>query len=337
MKIPTVVLLLVTLTLAGCVSEGPGGRTVIEAVAEADKIAAGVLEEPIFLYAFAAEGPQAVEFYESWLTTDVATAPFDFELDVTGDVMKEGRAMSWIVLYESQVGGGLAMVHVGETKGSKMLVHMDDGHTHKMGLELQPEATYCDTSPDLQTDSDGMALMLKNNSEYLDFQNQTPPDTRFYLLFAEGSCFNEEVVHWMGMVANETEALAVMADGAATLEFSFEQDVPLPLIDQQDTFSAPLAAATGDVEYLVTFEVPKEGSMGYNAGVNSHSAADPLAEVHISLRSPDGVETAIGTHTTGTVVFGGHVDVTPGTWTVVYHSTNHQPFATLEVYTFASM
>jgi hypothetical protein len=284
MKIPTVVLLLVTLTLAGCVSEGPEGRTVIEAVAEADKIAAGVLEEPIFLYAVAAEGPRAVEIYEQWIGPDTATAPFDFELDVTGGVMKEGLAMSWVILYESQVNGQLAMVHVGETKGSKLLEHMDDGHTHMAGLgtRLGGEGAYCDTSPELKTDSDDFVAIMNADSTSQEFHNQTPPDTRFYFLFAEGSCFNTEIVHWMGFLANKTALFGAIEDGQTDPDISLVSPGPEVIFEHSFTFTEELSLA-GRQEVTIPFEIQVGGEVSVQASYTYNTPAPTSLRIEFEM------------------------------------------------------
>lgn len=337
MKIPTVTLLLVALALAGCASDDLEGRTALQAIAAGDKVAAGVLEEPMFLYAVAAEGPQAVEFYESWLISDVATAPFDFELDVTGDVMKDGRAMSWIILYESQVNGQLAMVHVGETKGSKLLEHMDDGHTHMADLSLGGEGNYCQTSPDFETDSNEMALMLNGNLEYLEFQNQTPPDTRYYFLFAEGSCFNAEIVHLMGMSANETEAGAIMVDGADNLEFSFEEPGPLTIINQIDTFTAGVDQAIESPEHEVAFDVPANDTASITVAWASTDTLLPGESVHVYLESPSGARQDLATFAGTVAAKQAYYELTAGEWSVIYHSTTLQPLSEFTVVTIVTI
>lgn len=333
-----IALLLIVATLAGCVSENPDGRTALEAIAEGDKIAENTIDAPEFIFALAVQGPHAVELLESMEDYGVTTAPFDFQMDIRGDALLEGRAKSWLIMYEDQFTGEALLVHVGSESGSKKLT-MDDGHGHTHLLDVLQEDAPCPTSPDFKTDSPAVLEMVQADDEFLGFLNASTPDTYSYLLYSEGACFSAEISHRVGLHADEkfVEAWGLVMDGNESVNFIVESPPAQILIDQFDSFQAPPGAIIEDIEYLVSFEVPREGVMSLGIAVTEHVTLDPLAEVHIYLLSPSGESTGITTYSNGVMAHGALYDVSPGTWSVVYQSTNRQPLATLEVQTTASM
>lgn len=275
-------LLILPFAIAGCIGDDEPGRTAQDAVQIATVRAEELLELPAFQYAVAVQGPGATEVLEAWgLRDDIAL----FDLQSEPGLLEKGRALSWIVSFESQTDETVLLVHVGGEVQVAYGQHMDDGHSHGEPEEQEGETLYCPAAPAIDPNSDDAVARMGTETGYAAFLNQSAPATASLRVEASGNCFVGDVSHLMGWYIGNGTKLFVGLE-AGEVDLWVETPAPITLYNQRNEWEDPITAPIDGAEFSIPFQLDEAGDVSILWELIERGT-DPLnqADIHLLLRS----------------------------------------------------